>query len=107
MDKGHVELIEDAKKEPCKRKGYAQNTTMQKPKQGPKKKKQKNFFAIVRTCQQWWAQCPLLDCQYKPLVANVCFYSTHSPCVICQSFLLVFTTRKVGCSSLDYLTVEP
>ncbi len=46
MDKGHFELIEDAKKEPCKTKGYAQNTRMQKPKQGPKKKKKtkKLFF---------------------------------------------------------------
>ncbi len=43
MDKGHFELIEDAKKEPCKTKGYAQNTTMQKPKQGPKEKTNKLF----------------------------------------------------------------
>ncbi len=50
MDKGHIEPMEDAKKEPYKTKGYTQNTRTQKPKQALKKKK-KTFPIVTRTHQ--------------------------------------------------------
>jgi hypothetical protein len=42
VDKGHIEPMEDAKREPNKTKGYTQNTRTQKPNQALKKK-QKNL----------------------------------------------------------------
>jgi hypothetical protein len=43
VDKGHFELMEDAKREPYEMKGYTQNTRTQKPKQTLKKIKIKFF----------------------------------------------------------------
>jgi hypothetical protein len=47
---GHLEPMEDAKREPYKSKGYTQNTKNIKAQTNLKRK---TFPIVVRTCQQW------------------------------------------------------